>query len=723
MRSWWVARLVVLGLIAASVWPAMASAAGWSLEAAANATEPHGSLAGVSCASPTWCVAVGDYVDPSNLDAALIEQWNGSAWTIVPAPNPAGTRMLRLFGVSCTSATACVAVGYRDSGPGVNAIAERWDGTNWTLETMPAGVQELFGVSCSSPTACTAVGGSQVVSWDGTSWTTQTLAAPPNAGAQALRMSGVSCTSTTACVAVGSYFPNQGALQPVAERWDGTSWTVDATPLPSGDAAGGLEDVSCTSPTACTAVGETAPNGGAWSTLALRWDGTSWSPQQTPNSNSSNTLNGVSCASATACVAVGQNGLAAHWDGSTWTLDANPQATLDQTVLTGVSCASATACTAVGGPGDTQPTMAEHWDGTTWTVQSTPPAIGALDTWLKGVSCSAASSCVAVGTFYKNGNQPLVESWDGTSWTTQSISGPAGVTLYGASCRSASACTAVGFSDPSPRDPRQRTATAERWNGSSWIPQSIPAPLGAQGTALYAASCPSASSCTAVGESFASSDGHGSPLAERWNGATWTVQSTPRPVAADQSGLYGVSCSSATACTAVGFGNTSTGGVTLPLAERWDGRSWTIQATLTPPGSTSSTLLGVSCSAATACTAVGSSDGSTSTAPLVEAWNGAAWTIQPTPSASATNSVLSSVSCVSTPCIATGYYADASGAAHPLAERWDGVAWTLQSAPEPANDSAAYFNGVSCASATACQAVGYTGYLGGGPIALADGYH
>ena len=41
-------------------------------------------------------------------------------------------------------------------------------------------------------------------------------------------------------------------------------------------------------------------------------------------------------------------------------------------------------------------------------------------------------------------------------------------------------------------------------------------------------------------------------LAEVWDGSTWTVQSTPNPTGATSGSLYGVSCTSATACTAVG---------------------------------------------------------------------------------------------------------------------------------------------------------------------------
>jgi hypothetical protein len=89
-------------------------------------------------------------------------------------------------------------------------------------------------------------------------------------------------------------------------------------------------------------------------------------------------------------------------------------------------------------------------------------------------------------------------------------------------------------------------------------------------------------------------------LAERWNGNTWSIQNTPDPTNANVE-LWGVSCASATACTAVGFVNG--GGATL--AEAWSGTGWSIQSTQNP-GLDSSYLLGVSCTAASGCSAVGS---------------------------------------------------------------------------------------------------------------------
>jgi hypothetical protein len=44
------------------------------------------------------------------------------------------------------------------------------------------------------------------------------------------------------------------------------------------------------------------------------------------------------------------------------------------------------------------------------------------------------------------------------------------------------------------------------------------------------------------------------PLAEQWNGSAWTIQSTPNPTGSNQNELYAVSCASSTTCTAVGAG-------------------------------------------------------------------------------------------------------------------------------------------------------------------------
>jgi len=50
--------------------------------------------------------------------------------------------------------------------------------------------------------------------------------------------------------------PNPATYAPLAEAWNGTSWSVQATPDPGGAVDGYLQGVSCTSPrSSCAAAG------------------------------------------------------------------------------------------------------------------------------------------------------------------------------------------------------------------------------------------------------------------------------------------------------------------------------------------------------------------------------------------------------------------------------------------------------------------------------------
>ena len=67
---------------------------------------------------------------------------------------------------------------------------------------------------------------------------------------------------------------------PLAESWNGTTWTLVPTPALANTGAG-LNGVSCTSPSSCMAVGEFTGIGNEM-TLAEAWNGTSWSVVKTP---------------------------------------------------------------------------------------------------------------------------------------------------------------------------------------------------------------------------------------------------------------------------------------------------------------------------------------------------------------------------------------------------------------------------------------------------------
>jgi hypothetical protein len=497
----------------------------------------------------------------------------------------------------------------------------------------------------------------------------------------------------------------------LAEHWDGTSWAVQPTAEPTGSSATDLADVSCSSATSCTAVGDYVTN--TTLTLVEHWDGTSWTIQPSPNRPGKETgsrLLGVSCASATACVAVGDPGAIEQWDGNSWTLQTSLDVPLSRTPQA-VACTSETACIAVGDG------VAARWDGATWTSQEVRTIPVEFDTDLTAISCASPSACLAVGRNYNaddgGTHTLLVKRWDGTAWTTdQTVPDPSsglGSVMAGVSCTSPSACLAVGNTDLTDRGGTAHYAFAERYDGTSWTALPLPRPDTTEHSDFAAVSCTSATSCFAVGHDTPA--GVTQALIARWNGTAWTDLTPPTVAGAD---LESISCTSASACTAVG----STG--VVPVAERWNGASWSLQPTPVPPVAGSASFSSVSCASATSCTAVGQAGGQA----LAERWNGSRWAVQPAPvPGGAKASALTGVSC-RTPaaCTATGYVDDAASTRSTLALRWEGTSWAIQPTPNPAAAQGAAFTAVSCPSTTACDAVGDFTKAGGENLAFAAGW-
>jgi hypothetical protein len=277
----------------------------------------------------------------------------------------------------------------------------------------------------------------------------------------------------------------------------------------------------------------------------------------------------------------------------------------------------------------------------------------------------------------------------GPTWKVQAIpSPPGGGTLDDMACASASSCTAVGSFGAN--------TLAERWDGTSWAIQSTPNPSRLLTLDLSGVSCSSADACTAVGY-YQTSSGYFT-LAERWDGTSWAIQSTPNPSRSAFSRLSTVACTSASLCIAVGDAGPNM------LAELWNGTSWTIQKTPRSGAGVSALPLGISCTAASACTVVGFDQTSSGSGTLAERWNGTSWAIQSTPHPSgSTDSSLSTVSCASgTACTAVGY-SDVGT----LAERWNGRSWSIQNTPSPGGPTSSALLGVACTSASACTAVGW----------------
>lgn len=360
-------------------------------------------------------------------------------------------------------------------------------------------------------------------------------------------LNGVSCVTSKDCVAIGlDQHAFNGLGGPLIQAWNGKAWKTVAAKLPAGAIGGDLFSVSCKSATECKAVGFFFTKNSMGLPLAESWNGRTWTPGKLPSfGGGSDVLGGVSCPTAKSCVAVGTLEspssfvLAEIWNGKTWTLTrpALPKGTREA-FLSSVSCTSAAFCVAVGqssSSGGATSLLVEQWNGTHWTRATAVPPVGStFDASLTGVSCTSAKSCVAVGAgatskpHHPNG---FTEVWNGTKWSAGTIAWPKGTAnsaLGGVSCSSVSNCMTVGFIDVNVDDIGNTSkAAAASWNGKTWTARAVPPPGRGKASLFDGVSCLSAVSCVAVGQLSPFESTAGSGLAGFWNGNAWKLGTTP----------------------------------------------------------------------------------------------------------------------------------------------------------------------------------------------------
>ncbi len=335
-------------------------------------------------------------------------------WLLQEGVNTGGTKGSVFNDVACASSSNCDAVGSYSSGTKTGSLIESWNGSIWSDHSSVENGDELTDVSCSSTSACSAVGRSIAFRWNGLVWTQQSIVIP--AKAEEVVLEGVSCTSSTNCVAAGHYRKEGSVVSTLIEVWNGTSWSQQTTPNPSGTQVE-LADVSCVSSTACEAVGSYRNGAGKTVTLAERWNGTEWTIQTPLNPGTEESrLLGVSCTSSSACTAVGYywvsfktHPLVERWNGTEWKEQTAKEINSSSTDLFDVSCTSSSACTAVGRhaiPNLGDDPGIEVWNGSEWSVEEAvnPPGTGTPYSVLTGIVCLSGSSCTAVG-FYRLTNE------------------------------------------------------------------------------------------------------------------------------------------------------------------------------------------------------------------------------------------------------------------------------------------------------------------------------
>ena len=155
-------------------------------------------------------------------------------------------------------------------------------------------------------------------------------------------------------------------------------------------------------------------------------------------------------------------------------------------------------------------TLILHWSGKKW--QRMPSIAGSLS----AVTATSPTNALAVGA--TDQGDALILHWNGKKW--QQMASPAGM-LSGVAATSATNAWAVGG-----------TTNGEtlilHWNGKSWQQTSSPSVGGDEGLAsfLLGVAAPPGRPVWAVGDGGNCGCGPGDPLVERWNGSTWSQDST-----------------------------------------------------------------------------------------------------------------------------------------------------------------------------------------------------
>ncbi len=108
----------------------------WSIIPTPNVPRAaQGELDGVACSNPSDCTAIGDGFTSSTV-STLVENWNGSKWSIVPSPSPPAAFGIRMRGVAC-AASSCLGVGSYSTGAAKSLpITEHY---GWSIVPNPVG--------------------------------------------------------------------------------------------------------------------------------------------------------------------------------------------------------------------------------------------------------------------------------------------------------------------------------------------------------------------------------------------------------------------------------------------------------------------------------------------------------------------------------------------------------------------------------------------------------
>jgi hypothetical protein len=307
--------------------------AAWGQLQTPNRGNKENELAGLAIVSPDDIWAVGRYNSGRPPTATgrdtLSLHWDGTTWTGVLTPNPtwSGADFFTLEDADAVSSTEVWAVGSAEDFASLKSttLVERWNGSAWRIVPTPNPggpnlPNTLAAVDVAGPNDVWAVGSmgfpqtSLILRWNGTRWRTVRNGC-------GVALNGIEVVSPTDVWAVGEV---------TTCHFDGTEWAIIPSPQPEGqfsELTFVLQDVSSTGPNDVWASGYRVIEFGetlAFESIVEHWDGSVWTINKAVPGHR---LSGIEALVENDVWAVGDDatqGVVAHFDGNDWVLVASP---------------------------------------------------------------------------------------------------------------------------------------------------------------------------------------------------------------------------------------------------------------------------------------------------------------------------------------------------------------------------------------------------------------
>jgi len=493
-------------------------------------------------------------------------EFDGTNWT---AGGTMNTTRFDIAGFGATNTAAIMAGGAASPGSAQKAVVESYNGSAFT-ETTDLNTARTGSMGVGISTAGLVVGGKDTPSnytgntesWNGSAWTEVN---DLNSG----RENAMSGGTSTAAIAAGGTYASPPYVYALTEQWDGSNWT-EVSDLNTGRPHGGSSGSDYTD---VLVFGGGPPN----VTVTEFWNGSSWT-EVADLSNGRHALGGSPAGSSSSAIAAGGNPspyqYTEEWTapsdfnqiqegqlffnsttnsfketitdvpGATWASGGSMSNPRSNHAAFGTQTANI-----VSGPSNTN--NCESYDGSSWTEVNNP---------VDGGTSESGSAGTATAGLRFGGNTPepaknRTESWDGTNWAEQADINTARTESSGLGTQTA-AFMVSGRTSPGPSN---CTANVESWDGSSWTETTnVNTKRGNTGSA----------GSTTSGIIFGGKEG--SPdyaLTEKWNGTSWTEVSD-----LNQGRQY-LGAAGGSADLALGFGG-NTPSVTVNT-ESWNGTTWT----------------------------------------------------------------------------------------------------------------------------------------------------